>query len=99
MRGRVAGGRGGAAAQAAYNHDLTVEVTSGQGTRGAHLKHIQHTCDARRVEAQRLVECRALPSAKGSIGRGATCRPGGGRAWGGGGARSAQGGPKCGGHW
>ena len=37
----------------------------GQGTRGAHLKHARHVCDAGRVEAQRLVERRrALPSKK-----------------------------------
>ena len=69
MRGRVAGGRGGAVAQAAYSQDLTVEVASGQGTRGAHLEHGLHVCDAGRVEAQRLVECRrSLPSGKESIG-------------------------------
>ena len=39
---------------------------SGQGTRGAHVKHVLHVCDAGRVEAQRLVERgRALPSRKG----------------------------------
>ena len=37
----------------------------GQGTRGAHLKHVPHVCDAGRVEAQRLVERRSpLPSNK-----------------------------------
>ena len=35
----------------------------GQGTRGAHVEHVAHGCDAGRVEAQRLVELRrALPS-------------------------------------
>ena len=28
----------------------------GQGTRGAHVEHVIHDCDLRRVEAQRLVE-------------------------------------------
>eukprot|EP00964_Phaeocystis_antarctica_P152662 scaffold120659_cov51-Phaeocystis_antarctica.AAC.1 len=42
-----------------------------------------HVCDAGRVEAERLVERRCeLSSRKGSLGRGATCGPGGGRAWG-----------------
>ena len=71
-----------------------------QGTRGAHVKHGLHGCDAGRIEAQRLVERRRrLPRRKGSIGRGATCGSGGERAWGGGGASSAQGGPNCGGCW
>ena len=49
----------------------------GQGTRGAHVEHVVHVCDAGRVEAQRLVERhRALPSRKGSIGRGVTCGAG-----------------------
>eukprot|EP00964_Phaeocystis_antarctica_P079954 scaffold49868_cov57-Phaeocystis_antarctica.AAC.7 len=56
--------------------DMRGRVT---GTRGAHPKHVCHGGDAGRVEAQRLVErCRTLPSRKGSIGRGATCRPEGG---------------------
>ena len=39
---------------------------SGQGTRGAHPKHLRHVCDPGRVEAQRLVERgRGLPSRKG----------------------------------
>jgi hypothetical protein len=39
-----------------------------QGTRGAHLKHVPHGCDAGGVEAQRLVERRRiLPSKKGRI--------------------------------
>ena len=45
-----------------------------QGTRGAHVKHVPHGRDAGDVEAQRLVERRrALPSRKGSMGRGAYC--------------------------
>ena len=28
----------------------------GQGTRGAYIKHVDHACDAGRIEAQRLVE-------------------------------------------
>ena len=65
-----------------------------QGMRGAHIKHVLHVCDAGRVEAQRLVKRRrVLPSRNGSIGRGATCEPGGGRAWGARGASSVLGGP------
>ncbi len=70
------------------------------GTRGAHWKHAVHVFDAGRVEAQWLVEHRRLlPRPNGSIGRGVTCWPGGGRAWGGGGANSVHGGPNCGGCW
>ena len=51
-----------------------------QGTRGAHLEHVLHACDAGRVEAQRLVERpRVLPSREGGVGGGAACGPGGGR--------------------
>ena len=54
--------------------------SSGRGTRGAHVEHPAHGCDAGRVEVQRLVERRcALLSEKGSIGR--RCRPGNRRAW------------------
>eukprot|EP00964_Phaeocystis_antarctica_P079952 scaffold49868_cov57-Phaeocystis_antarctica.AAC.5 len=42
---------------------------------------------------------RSLPSRKGSIGSGATCRPRGGRAWGDRGASSMQGRLNCGGCW
>ena len=99
--GREAGGRGAAGpAQAACWQDPTVEA-SGRGAREAHRKHVLHSCDAGRVEAQRLVERRrALPSRKGSIGRGATCRPGGGRVWGWRRRKQrVQGGPNCGGCW
>ena len=94
--GREAGGGGVAGAgQAARRQDPTV-VGCWQGTRGAHEKHLKHVCDARRVEGQRLVERRRfLRSRKEGIGRGATCRPGGGSAWGG--ASSAHRGPNCGG--
>ena len=72
-----------------------------QGTRGAHLKHVLHGCDAGGVEAQWLVESRrALPSREGSIRRGATC--GAGRRQGvsgGGGASNVLGGPSSGGRW
>ena len=71
-----------------------------QGTRGAHREHVPHACDAGGVEAQRLVERRrVLPRRKGSIGRGVTRGPGGGRAWSSGGASSALRGPDCGGCW
>eukprot|EP00964_Phaeocystis_antarctica_P065519 scaffold39547_cov57-Phaeocystis_antarctica.AAC.3 len=53
-----------------------LDIRKGQGTRGAHPKHARHACDAGRVEAQRLVECRCLlPSRKGGHtkqGRGAS---------------------------
>ena len=42
-----------------------VSPLGGQGMRGAHVKHIVHGRDLRRVEAERLVERhRALPSRK-----------------------------------
>ena len=78
---REAGGRGAAAAQVARREDPTA-VGCWQGTRGAHLKHLLHGCDAGRVPTQWLVERRrALPSRKGSIGRGVACRPGGSVGW------------------
>eukprot|EP00964_Phaeocystis_antarctica_P058275 scaffold34558_cov52-Phaeocystis_antarctica.AAC.2 len=50
------------------------EGCGGQGTRGAHVKHVAHVCDAGRVEAQRLVEGqRPLPSRKEGIRCGARC--------------------------
>ena len=50
-------------------------VTGGQGTRGAHLEHVLHVCDAGRVEAQRLFERRReLPSRTEGIRCGARCR-------------------------
>ena len=43
----------------------------GMGTRGAHRKHVVHSCDFGRVETQRLVERRRpLPSPKGGMLRG-----------------------------
>eukprot|EP00964_Phaeocystis_antarctica_P089532 scaffold57163_cov58-Phaeocystis_antarctica.AAC.1 len=68
--------------------------------RGAHPEHALHGCDARRVEAERLVEChRVLPSRKEGVRCGARCGPRGGRAWAGGSARAActARGPGCGG--
>jgi len=55
-----------------------------KGTRGAHVEHFGHGCDAGGVEAQRLVEGRrALPSRREGIRCGGErCEPGGGRAWG-----------------
>ena len=87
------GGRGAVAARAVRREDPTA-VVAGRGTRGEHVKYAVHGYDAGCVEAQRLVERkRALPSRKGSMGRGTVCRPGDGKTWGGGGASSAQGGP------
>ena len=66
----------------------------GQGTRGAHLEHVVHVRDLGGVPAQRLVEgVRVLPSRKGGAYAmcGARCGPGGGRAWGGGGASGVHG--------
>eukprot|EP00964_Phaeocystis_antarctica_P072327 scaffold44213_cov50-Phaeocystis_antarctica.AAC.3 len=91
--GRESGGRGSAAAQAACTGWARLK-TGGQGTRGAHIKHVAHGCDAGRVEAQRLVERRrALPSQKkGMRCGGSGCGPGGERACGGGGASGMHGG-------
>ena len=48
--------------------------------RGARPKHVEHGCNAGRVETQRLVEClRALPSRKKGM-RGEVRGTGGGRA-------------------
>ena len=59
----------------------------GRGTRGAHEEHVAHARDLGRVEVQRLVERpRVLPSRNEGIRCRARCGPGGGRAWGGGGA-------------
>ena len=81
MQARRRESRGAAAALTACREDPIAEACW-QGTRGAHEKHVLHACDAGRVEAQRLVERRRfLPSGKGSLGRGATCRPGGGVGW------------------
>ena len=66
------GGRGASGAQGGPDYG-----GCWQGTRGAHVKHVLHVCDAGSVEAQRLVERpRVLPSQKGSVGRGVTCRAG-----------------------
>eukprot|EP00964_Phaeocystis_antarctica_P059251 scaffold35177_cov64-Phaeocystis_antarctica.AAC.2 len=44
--------------------------------RGAHVEHVVHGCDTRRVEAQRLVERRRfLPSRKEGVRCGARCGP------------------------
>ena len=101
--GRKMGGRGiAAAAQAARRGGPNCGGCC-QGTRGAHLKHVLHGCDAGGVEAQRLIEGRrVLPSRKRRIGRGATCTcgPGGGSVWrSGGSAKSVQGGTNCGSCW
>ena len=63
-------------------------VVRAQDTGGAHRKHFAHPLDARRVEAQRLIErLRELPShTEGNTrcgARGARCMAGR-RAWGGG---------------
>ena len=44
-----------------------------QGTRGAHIKHVAHVCDAGRVEIERLVERRVLPSRRWGIRSEARC--------------------------
>ena len=56
-----------------------------KGTRGAHVEHGAHGCDAGGVKAQRLVEGRrVLPSRREGMLRcgGERWEPGGGRAWG-----------------
>jgi len=64
----------------------------GQGTRGAHPKHADHARSLGGVEAQRLVERRRLlPSQREGHATGARCGPGGGRAWGSGGASGMHG--------
>ena len=61
--------------------DSTRLKAAGQGTRGAHFEHAAHGCDARRVEAERLVERRrVLPSRKAGMRRGTRYGPGGVRA-------------------
>jgi hypothetical protein len=65
----------------------------GQGhARGAHVEHEVHGRDAGGVEAQRLVEGRrVLPSRReGMRCGGERWKPGGGRAWGGGGTQAAR---------
>ena len=57
----------------------------GQGTRGAHVEHLDHDRDLGRVEAERLVELvRALPRRKAGMRCGKRCGPGGVKALGGG---------------
>eukprot|EP00964_Phaeocystis_antarctica_P058916 scaffold34965_cov68-Phaeocystis_antarctica.AAC.4 len=81
--GRAGGGSGASCALGGPNYR-----GCWQGTRGAHREHGRHAFDAGGIEAQRLVERRrALPSRKGSIGRGVTC----GSAKGRGGVAAAQG--------
>ena len=64
MRGREAGGRGAAAAQAACTGRARLKAGE-QGMRGAHVEHVAHVRDLGRVEAQRLVERpRPLPTRK-----------------------------------
>ena len=54
----------------------------GQGTRGAHVEHVVHGCDAGRVEAERMVERkRALRSQMQGIRSGSRCGAGGERVW------------------
>ena len=72
--GREVGGLGAMAAQAVCRGECPTKICGDQGTRGAHVEHVVHECDAGRVEAQRLVERhRALPSRKGGIRCGARC--------------------------
>ena len=83
MRGEVrrarAWGDGGASGMNGERARLNA-VGAMQGRRGAHRKHAGHVHDARRVEAQRLVERRrALPSRKEGMRCGAKCGPADGR--------------------
>eukprot|EP00964_Phaeocystis_antarctica_P071405 scaffold43566_cov29-Phaeocystis_antarctica.AAC.1 len=69
------------AAQAARMGRAQLEGWEGPGTRGAHEKHVPHTRDVGRVEAQRLIEHhRLLPSRKEGIRCGTRCDSGGKRA-------------------
>ena len=72
MRGEVRDGRreGGVAtaAHAASRVRFRLEGLWRRARGGAHVEHVLHGCDAGRVEAQRLVECRrVLPSRKEGI--------------------------------
>jgi len=86
--GRVWGGAGGSGM---HRGKARLKAFGCQGTRGAHVEHVGHVRDLGRVEAQRLVEPRLLPSRWEGMRCGARCRPGGGRAWGGGGASGMHG--------
>ena len=80
-----------AAAQAAGMGRARLKA-GGQGTRGAHSKHVPCCGDLGHVQAQRLVErIRTLPSQKAGMRCGTRCGPGGGQVWGGSDARSVQG--------
>ena len=68
-------GREGRRRRASGMHGRARLKAGGQGTRGAHLEHVLHVCDAGRVEAQRLFERRReLPSRTEGIRCGARCR-------------------------
>ena len=70
---------GAVVVQAACTRRARLEV---RGEGSTHHKHAAHACDARRVEAQRLVERRrVLPSRKEGMRCGTRCGPGGERAW------------------
>ena len=89
MRGERAWGDGSARG---VHEDGLIQDCGGQGTRGAHGKHVMHLCDLGRVEAERLVERRRfLPSRKAGMRRGKRCGPGGVRALGGGDASGVHG--------
>ena len=65
--GRDAGGRGATAAHErhARREGPTVKAGGGRAWCGAHVEHVDHGCDAGRVEVERLVERRrVLPSGK-----------------------------------
>ena len=89
MRSEVwaGGGRAWAGSSAheryARGEGPAVEAWGAKGMRGAHREHAAHGCDARRIEAERLVERRrALPrvASRGVRGAGRAARaPGGGR--------------------
>eukprot|EP00964_Phaeocystis_antarctica_P024098 scaffold13486_cov55-Phaeocystis_antarctica.AAC.2 len=78
--GWEAGGRGPSAAHERHARREGPAVKAGgaiEGMRGAHGEHGVHGCDARRVEAEQLVERRrVLPSRKEGVRCGARCGPG-----------------------
>ena len=87
--GREAGGRGAAAARAACRGGPTVEA-AGRGTRGAHVKHLLHGCDAGGVPARyvcvelgqaveepgHVCDCRDAPARDGAVRRSGGSRVG-----------------------
>ena len=75
---------GGGTTSGMHGEMARLKAWGAKGTRGAHVEHAAHVCDAGGVEAQRLVEGRRdLQSRReGMRCGGEKCEPGGGRACG-----------------